>query len=114
LRRSIAVALLALTLGSSATACYRTVIRDGSPKGASPVLFEHAWHHGFIFGIGEIPSTGYRLDDLCPQGWSEIKVYTSGLNALTSAVFGGSAIYSPQTISLHCAEVPRVGPEEGG
>jgi hypothetical protein len=105
--RCFAAMALVVLLLSSGSACYRTVIRDGSPRGDAPVLFEHAWHHGFLFGIGEIPATGYRLDDLCPQGWAEIKVYTSGLNALIAAVLGASAIYSPQTISLHCADRAR-------
>ncbi len=114
-RHGIVACALVVALGS-ASSCYRTVVRDGSPTGQAPVLFERAWHHGFVFGIGEIPATGYRLDALCPDGWSELEIVTSGLNSIVSLVLGATIVYSPQTISVRCqaAETTELGEDDHG
>jgi len=97
--RGVTLALLPLFTGG----CYTTTIHSGLPAKAATVEYDQKWHHGLVYGIAEL-SGPYNLARVCPQGWASIETETSFLNGLVGAVTSG--IYSPQTITVHCATAP--------
>jgi hypothetical protein len=94
-------ALLALSLLSSA--CYTTSVRSGAAPGRTPVGYDDHWHHGFLWGIAEA-SGPYDIDQICPEGWAEVKTETTFLTGLVEVLALG--IYSPQSVTLVCAAGP--------
>lgn len=86
-------------LAAIASGCFRTAIYDSEVEpGHTPVDYDSRWHHGFILGIVEIG--GYRLDEICPGGWSDIEVNTSALNGFVEIVT--QTLYNPQSVTVTC------------
>lgn len=100
MKRLLFVALGALALSG----CYTTTLKSGKPAGESPMEADNRWHNGFVGGTSEA-SGPYRLEELCPNGWSEIKTHTSFGNGLLEVVT--LSLYNPQTIDVRCAAEPE-------
>jgi hypothetical protein len=100
MKRLLFVALGALALSG----CYTTTLKSGKPAGESPMEADDRWHNGFVGGTSEA-SGPYRLEQLCPHGWSEIKTHTSFGNGLLEVVT--LSLYNPQTIDVRCAAEPE-------
>ncbi len=98
--RTIERLLAGGVLAASLSSCYSTTITSGKPAAPAGIEYDEKWHHGLVWGIAEV-SGPYNLQEVCPEGWSEIKTETSFLNGLVEMVTGG--IYSPQTITVRCA-----------
>jgi hypothetical protein len=97
--------LLFVALGALAlSGCYTTTLKSGRPAGESPMEADDRWHNGFVGGTSEA-SGPYRLEQLCPHGWSEIKTHTSFGNGLLEVVT--LSLYNPQTIDVRCAAEPE-------
>lgn len=96
-RTILPFAVIAVTLLGAG--CYQTVVYDSETvPDYTPVAYDHEWHHGFISGLVEF-SDPAPLEEVCPQGWSEIESHTSFLNGLVNFMV---PIYTPQTISVTC------------
>jgi hypothetical protein len=93
--------LMVAGLAVAISGCYKTVIYDGSPQGHSPVQYDSRWHHGVVYGLVELPSSGHLLDEACPGGWSRIQTKTSFLNGLVESLTW--SLYNPQTVSITCS-----------
>jgi hypothetical protein len=93
-------AALAL-LGSAG--CYTTTLQSGLPAAPPTVEYDDKWHSGVVLGIAEL-SGPYDLQKICPNGWAQIKTETSFVNGIVELVTSG--IYSPQTVTIHCAASP--------
>jgi Bor protein len=102
--------IAALGVSSIAVGCFRTTVRSGHPPGPA-VRFE-AWHHGFVAGIIE-QSGPYPLDQLCPDGWAEVRAKTDPLDVLLTVAT--ATIYTPQVTTVVCAEkgAPSAPPRDG-
>jgi hypothetical protein len=88
--------------------CYTTTVASGKPAAPAGIEYDEKWHSGVAWGIAEL-SGPYDLEQVCPNGWSEIKTETSFLNGFVDAVTRG--IYSPQSVTVRCAvAVPKVPP----
>lgn len=84
--------------------CFTTTVYSGKPGAAAKVEYDEKWHHGVAWGMGEL-SGPHNLEQICPNGWSEIKTETSFVNGLVDGATHG--IYSPQTVSVRCAAVSQ-------
>ena len=93
-------ALVALLL---TTSCYSTTIRSGRP--ALPSSETWYWHHAFVFGLVE-SSGPYRLDSICPEGWSEFHAEMTSFHGLLRIVTLG--LYAPAKVTVVCAAPPGV------
>lgn len=82
--------------------CFTTTVYSGKPGAAARVEYDQKWHHGVAWGMGEL-SGPHDLEQICPNGWSEIKTETSFVNGLVDGATHG--LYSPQTVSVRCAVV---------
>ena len=80
--------------------CYTTTVSSGKPPAPAAVAYDEKWHSGVVVGIAEL-SGPHNLEEICPNGWSEIKTETSFLNGFVDAVTYG--IYNPQTVTVRCA-----------
>jgi hypothetical protein len=82
--------------------CGEVVVRSGQPAGDVTSDHRARWHDSFLFGTTE----GRRepLDELCPRGWSEIRVSSSFTQALLS--WSTLGIYTPTSVTVVCA-APR-------
>lgn len=98
----VAVSPLVLLACVLFTGCFETTIHNGRPAAEATIDHDERWHHGVVFGVGEI-SGPYDLREECPQGWAEIKTETSFTNVVAE-VFSASA-YTPQTVTLRCSAV---------
>jgi hypothetical protein len=96
----LATAASAVALCLSLSGCYTTTIRSGLPPAPATLEWQERWHHGVVFGMGEV-SGPYALREICPQGWSEVTTETSFPNAI--ATIFTSSVYSPQTVTVRCA-----------
>lgn len=86
-----------------ATACYPTTIRSGQP--ALPSSERSYWHHAFVFGLVEA-SGPYRLNEICPGGWSEFYADMSSFQGILRVVTLG--LYAPARVRIVCAAPPNV------
>jgi len=93
------------------TGCYTTTVYSGKPGMPANIEYDQKWHHGVAWGIAE-PGAPYNLEQVCPNGWSEIQTETSFVNGVVDAATRG--IYSPQTISVRCAVVAPARPATPG
>jgi len=98
----VVLSTLALTIGTAG--CVRTTIRSGLAPGNVPPGWEDRWHHGFVFGLEELPGP-IPIHAICPNGWSEIDATIDPIQSVIAAATLG--IYTPTTISVVCA-VPNV------
>lgn len=91
------------------TGCYTTTFRSGLPPEPQPkIANDERWHHGVVWGVGEL-SGPYDINELCPGGkWAEITTHTSFVNGLIE--FIASGLYAPQTITVRCAKGTRRRP----
>lgn len=99
--------ILGLLLSSAlfVSGCYRTMVSSGRPAAPGPsVVYDGKWHSGLVWGIAEL-SGPYDLDEICPDGWSEIHTRTSFLNGFVELVTSG--IYAPQSVTIVCAAGPN-------
>lgn len=80
--------------------CYTTTVSSGKPPAPASVAYDEKWHSGVVVGIAEL-SGPHNLEEICPNGWSEIKTETSFLNGFVDAVTYG--IYNPQSVTVRCA-----------
>lgn len=80
--------------------CFTTTVYSGKPGVPAAIEYDEKWHHGVAWGIAEL-SGPYNLEQVCPNGWSEIKTETSFVNGFVDGVTSG--IYSPQTVWVRCA-----------
>jgi hypothetical protein len=88
--------------------CYTTTVTSGKPAARARIEYDEKWHSGVVWGIAEL-SGPYNLQQICPNGWAEIKTETSFLNGFVDAVTYG--IYAPQTVSVRCAAgAPALAP----
>jgi hypothetical protein len=87
-----------LAAGLAAGACYPTTVRSGAP--ASPETVATHWHHAFFFGLLDA-SGPYRLDELCPGGWSEVHSEMPPAAGLLRVVSLG--LYAPAEVRIVCA-----------
>jgi hypothetical protein len=101
MKRYLFIAFAAVALSG----CYTTTLKSGKPAGEAPMEADARWHNGFVGGTEE-SSGPYRLEQLCPHGWSEIKTHTSFGNGLLEIVT--LHLYNPQTIDVTCAAEPEV------
>lgn len=108
IRRWAGVALGALL----ASGCFRTVVRSGHPPGRTPDRYDERWHSGFAAGLIE-DSGPHWVDEVCPEGWAEVRTETDPLHTFLNLVTW--FIYSPQSVSLVCAEqgAPAAPPRQG-
>jgi hypothetical protein len=83
-----------------APGCYTTTLQSGLPAAPPTVEYDDKWHSGVVLGIAEL-SGPYDLQKICPHGWAQIKTETSFVNGVVELVTSG--IYSPQTVTIHCA-----------
>jgi hypothetical protein len=95
------IALFAAALALSG--CYSTTMHSGLPKGEVARNADDRWHSGFVLGTQDADGP-YDIDELCPNGWSEIKTETSFGNGLVEVLTVG--IYNPQTVRVVCAAEP--------
>jgi hypothetical protein len=104
---------VAALAGSSAliTGCFTTTIVSGRPSRPATVAYDSRWHHGVLWGIGEV-SGPYDLSEICPHGWAEIETETSFVNGVVSAAT--SSLYSPQTVSVRCSASAAAGGSSEG
>jgi hypothetical protein len=93
--------------------CYTTTVTSGKPAARATVAYDEKWHSGVVIGIAEL-SGPHDLEQICPNGWSEIKTETSFLNGFVD--FATSGIYNPQNITVRCSSEPvaakRAAPKE--
>jgi hypothetical protein len=90
------------------TGCYTTSVRSGAAPGRTPVGYEDRWHHGFLWGLAEA-SGPYDINQICPQGWSEVRTELTFLTGLVGALTWG--IYYPQSVTFVCGAGPApMGP----
>jgi hypothetical protein len=80
--------------------CFTTSVYSGKPGVPASIEYDEKWHHGVAWGIAEL-SGPYDLEEVCPNGWSEIKTETSFVNGFVDVVTRG--IYAPQTVTVRCA-----------
>lgn len=108
-RRSLLViALAAACLGG----CFRTVVRSGHPPAEAPEAYDQRWHSGFAAGLIET-SGPHPLDQVCPEGWAEVRTETDPLHSFVTLVT--TFVYSPQGVTVVCAEpgAPPAAPASG-
>jgi hypothetical protein len=86
--------------------CFTTSVYSGKPGVPAGIEYDEKWHHGVAWGIAEL-SGPYDLEEVCPNGWSEIKTETSFVNGFVDVVTRG--IYAPQTVTVRCAIPERAG-----
>lgn len=83
-----------------ATGCIQTHVYSGLPPGDPPKGYEDRWHVSYLFGLKE-GSGPYNLDQLCPDGWSELTVtpdfFTSVAGLMTLY------LYTPNRVTIVCA-----------
>jgi hypothetical protein len=92
---------LVCALGMSIlSGCYTTTLRSGTVASPATVAYDDRWHHGLLWGFAEL-SGPYDLEQICPQGWSEIETETSFLNGLLHMLTSG--VYASQTVSVRCS-----------
>jgi hypothetical protein len=96
--------LFVLCAAFALSGCYTTTLRSGKPAGETPMEADERWHNGFVGGTEE-SSGPYRLEQLCPHGWSEIETHTSFGNGLLEIVT--FHLYNPQTVNVKCAAEPE-------
>jgi hypothetical protein len=99
--RAIGAGAASVALLFCSVACVRTTIRSGRAPGDVPPGWEDRWHHGFVFGLAELPGP-VPLDALCPGGWSEVDTAIDPIQSVIALFTLG--IYTPTTISVICAE----------
>ena len=112
--KKILIALLALSF--LITGCFHAKIINGKSPGRTPIKYDEKWHSGFFWGMAEV-SGPYDLDEICPNGWAEVKTHTSFLNGFVQVLAGFwfVSIYNPQTTSIQCAAVaPKPKKESSG
>lgn len=97
LRQLLSLGIFAAALSAG---CYHVEVVSGAPLGQPAPGHQDRLHHGAFSGIIEIGGR-YNLDQLCPQGWGSV---STGLSVITGALNVVVPIYSPQTISITCAE----------
>lgn len=102
--RTPLIFLAALVGLSTLSGCYTTTIVSGKPPSPATVANNARWHHGVMWGIGEV-SGPYDLSQICPQGWAEIETETSFVNGFLASVT--SSVYSPQTVTIRCSGAPE-------
>jgi hypothetical protein len=91
--RPAAVLVCVLVLGG----CYHATVETGrAPSGQT---IENAWAHSFIAGL--VPPSTVNTASQCPEGVARVSTQLSFLNMLANVVTFG--IYSPMTITVHCA-----------
>jgi len=104
--RGMAFAVSLLSVG-----CGATVVRSGLPAGRPPDAYDERWHHGFIFGLVDA-SGPYDLREICPLGWSEMRVTNSVLGVFLQSVTIG--IYTPSSVTIICAKTASDPPDAAG
>jgi hypothetical protein len=93
--RAAALAFLTLVTG-----CTVTTVRSGLPPADPAPGFNDRWHVAFLFGTVEA-SGPYELGQICPRGWSEIRMSQDPFTFLAGAVT--LFIYSPSRLDIICA-----------
>lgn len=83
-----------------ACGCASTTLRSGLPPGDSPPSHTEKWHAAFLFGLVEA-SGPYRLDRICPGGWSEVTLEPDPFTAIAGAIT--LFVYSPSRVTVVCA-----------
>jgi hypothetical protein len=91
---------LSLLLVALSTGCYTTTIISGKPASPATVAYNARWHHGVVFGMGEV-SGPYNLQEICPQGWAEIETEQSFVNSIVSMIT--DTLYTPQSVTIRCS-----------
>ncbi|MFZ5894078.1 MAG: hypothetical protein ACOY0T_23660 [Myxococcota bacterium] len=80
--------------------CASTRVYSGKPPGETASGYDARWHAAFFFG-GVALHDDYQLDEICPEGWSEVKVEPDALTFLAS--LGTLFIYMPSRLTVVCA-----------
>ena len=96
---------LALAFALAASGCAETVFRSGLPAGQTAPSYDRRWRDALLYGTVE-PARPVPLDQICPIGWSEIRVTPTFPAALLGWVTLG--IYTPTTVTVVCAAPPGV------
>ena len=89
--------------------CYTTTVRSGLPPAPPTIEYDAKWHSGLVVGIAEL-SGPYDLRKICPNGWADIRTETSFVNGVVELVTSG--IYSPQSITVRCTNLPNASPPQ--
>jgi hypothetical protein len=93
--------LLLAVFGLGTSGCLRTTLWSGRAPGAAAVGWEGRWHHGFVFGLNEVPGP-IEPDVVCPEGWAEVDTSVDPLQF--AIALGTLGIYVPTTVSVVCAD----------
>lgn len=104
--RGSAPCLLALACLSLA-GCTETHLYSGHPPGTPPRGFDERWHSSYLFGTTN-GGWSYKLDNLCPDGWSEVALTHDTFTVVLS--LATLFLYTPTRVTIVCARSP--GPLE--
>lgn len=97
-RTGVALACLALS------GCIETHLYSGRAPGEAAKGFDERWHSSYLFGTMNA-GWSYKLDTVCPRGWSEI---SQTHDTLTSALSLGTLfLYTPSRVTIVCAREPE-------
>lgn len=87
-------------IAACATGC-ATVVHSGLPPGEVADGWDGRWQHAFFAGALDLGSDP-GLARLCPEGWSEVRVFTTLLNVLAALPTFG-LVYLPYSTRVVCA-----------
>ena len=87
--------------------CTSSTLRSGAPPGKTAEGYSRRWHPTLLFGAIDWRDP-YDLSELCPNGWSEIRVGPDEFTILAGLLT--LFVYSPSRVTIVCAAAPGSGP----
>jgi hypothetical protein len=100
--RAVLCLCVALSFG-----CTGTSLRSGAPPGKTAAGYRKRWHGAFLFGAVRTQAD-YRLSQICPSGWAEVRIGPDEFTILASLLT--LFVYSPSRVTIVCAAAEGAGP----
>jgi hypothetical protein len=101
--------VLALLAAAALAGCAETRLYSGRPPGDVAAGLDQRWHSAYFLGTTD-NGRPYKLDNVCPRGWSEIVVSQDTFTALMSVAT--LFLYTPSRVTVVCAAEPHVSRAE--
>jgi len=102
LRRGPSSLRACVVLGAAALqlACAETHLYSGTPPGRPAHGVNDRWHSAYLFGTTD-NGKSYKLDRLCPGGWSEIVIAQDTFTTILSVAT--LFLYTPSRVTVVCS-----------